>query len=55
MMADGWATALNVLGPKAGMRLAEMENLAVVMIVSEDNELIALESPAFRDYLKQNL
>lgn len=55
MMADGWATALNVLGPTEGMALATEQNLAVVMLVLEENELRALESPAFKDYLAQSL
>ena len=55
MAADGWATALNVLGPVAGMRLAEAQGLAVVMLVADGNELKALESQAFKDYLAQNL
>ena len=53
--ADGWATALNVLGPVAGMQLAADQNLAVVMLVFEQNELKALESAAFKDYLAQSL
>ena len=53
--ADGWATALNVLGPVAGMQLAADQNLAVVMLVFEKNELKALESAAFKDYLAQSL
>jgi len=36
--ADGWATALNVLGPVAGMQLAADQNLAVVMLVFEQRE-----------------
>lgn len=55
MVADGWATALNVLGPVAGMQLAADQNLAVVMLVIEDDELKALESQAFKDYLAQSL
>ena len=55
MEADGWATALNVLGPVAGMQLAADQNLAVVMLIFEQNELKALESDAFKDYLAQSL
>lgn len=33
MMADGWATALNVLGPEEGLRVADEEGLAVLMLV----------------------
>ncbi len=33
MWADGWATALNVLGPDAGLRLAREQGLAALFIV----------------------
>ena len=33
MWADGWATALNVLGPDAGLRLAREQKLAALFIV----------------------
>lgn len=32
MEADGWATALTVLGPEAGLKLAEEQGLAVMML-----------------------
>jgi hypothetical protein len=35
--------------------LAEAQGLAVVMLVADGNELKALESQAFKDYLAQNL
>ncbi len=31
-LADGWATALNVLGPREGLQLAEKEHMAVLFI-----------------------
>ncbi|HAN30249.1 MAG TPA: hypothetical protein DCQ06_01505 [Myxococcales bacterium] len=34
--ADAWATALTVLGPEQGMKLAEEERLAVMMLVRQD-------------------
>lgn len=37
MWADAWATALMVLGPEAGLRLAEQQGLAVYMIVRGDD------------------
>jgi hypothetical protein len=37
------------------MQLAADQNLAVVMLVFEQNELKALESAAFKDYLAQSL
>ena len=33
MWADGWATALNVLGPAAGLAVAESQGLAAILIV----------------------
>lgn len=36
VMADAWATALNVLGPERAMALAEEQGLAVLLIVRED-------------------
>lgn len=35
MMADGWATALTVLGPKSAIRLADAQDLAVCMIAAD--------------------
>lgn len=36
MWADAWATALMVLGPEAGLRLAQQQDLAVYMIIRTD-------------------
>jgi FAD:protein FMN transferase len=36
-LADGWATALNVLGPHDGLALAAQEHLPVLFIVREGN------------------
>lgn len=52
--ADGWATALNVLGADKAMALALREQLAVFLIVREGEEFRALNSPAFSPYLVQN-
>jgi thiamine biosynthesis lipoprotein len=41
MQADAWATALTVLGPDAGMALADARGLAVRMIVGEAELLSA--------------
>lgn len=35
MLADAWATAIGVLGPREGMQLATREGLAALMIVRE--------------------
>ncbi|WP_246004332.1 FAD:protein FMN transferase [Marinimicrobium koreense] len=45
--ADAWATALNVLGPEAGMALAEREKLPVYMIVKTDDGFTDDYSSAF--------
>ncbi|MCD8524178.1 MAG: FAD:protein FMN transferase [Saccharospirillaceae bacterium] len=47
-LADGWATALNVAGPEVGMQLAEQEQLAVFMIVRDDDGFHELASSRFR-------
>ena len=47
MEADGFATALMVLGPDEGLALAEREGLAVRLLVSGDGELLARSTPAF--------
>jgi thiamine biosynthesis lipoprotein len=39
MMANGFATAIHVLGEEKGMELAENLNLAVMMLVEKDNLL----------------
>ena len=52
MYADGWATALDVLGPDKGMEIAEREGLAVYMLVrNADGEYQALSSTAFAPWL----
>lgn len=48
--ADGWATAINVLGPERGMEVANREKLAVYMIVKEDEGFSDRYSTAFEPY-----
>jgi thiamine biosynthesis lipoprotein len=50
MEADGWSTALMVLGPEAGLRLAKNENLAALFIVNRDGRLVEKAAPAFDRY-----
>ncbi|MEM0955926.1 MAG: FAD:protein FMN transferase, partial [Pseudomonadota bacterium] len=50
-MADAWATALTVLGADAAMALAEKEQLAVYLVVREDDRFRALVSPAMAPLL----
>ena len=50
-MADGWATALNVMGRESGMELAEKEGLAVLMLEYDGDEIVPYASEAFRALL----
>ena len=48
MLADGWATALNVLGPDAGLELATQRSIPALFLVRDpDGTLHERESPAF--------
>jgi len=47
MECDAWATALNVLGPEAGLALAELEGLAAKFLVRENGEFGERVSSAF--------
>lgn len=47
MKADALATALTVLGPEEGMAFAEEHELAVLMIVRDQGELVEHTSKAF--------
>ncbi len=49
--ADGLATALNVMGADAGLKLAEKEGLAVFMLVKTDDGFAERYSSAFKPYL----
>jgi thiamine biosynthesis lipoprotein len=44
---DAWATALNVLGPEKGLRLAEKEGLAVMYLIVIGEKLDARKSSTF--------
>jgi thiamine biosynthesis lipoprotein len=46
-IADGYATALMVLGPDAGMALAERRHIAAYFLVREGDSLTERMSPAF--------
>ena len=50
--ADGWATALDVLGPEQGMALAESEGLAVYMIVRKGEGFESRHSSAFKPFIQ---
>tara|TARA_B110000444_G_C18766479_1_gene560248 strand:- start:293 stop:1201 length:909 start_codon:yes stop_codon:yes gene_type:complete len=51
IVADAWATALNVLGGKKGLAIAERKKLAAYFITNKDGELVAQHSQAFSPYL----
>ncbi len=46
--ADAWATALSVLGPGEGLRVAEEQDLAVLFVTVEEGELVERASPEMR-------
>ena len=49
MIADAWATALNVLGPKKGIRLANDNDIAVMYIMQDENIIIKSNSWNYND------
>lgn len=49
--ADALATALNVMGPERGMKLANRQGLAVYMIVKTDEGFTSMASEAFQPYM----
>ncbi len=53
MMADAYATALDVLGPEKGLELAEQESLAVFMLVKSDSGFSEISTAAFAAYVQK--
>ena len=51
--ADGWATAMMVLGEKDGMAIAKKHNIAIFMLVRDGNTFKSLSSAAWQDIIKQ--
>jgi len=49
MAADAWATALNVLGPERGIKVANEQGISVMYIMKEDNIIIKSESWNYSD------
>ncbi|MEM1347659.1 MAG: FAD:protein FMN transferase [Myxococcota bacterium] len=47
MLADAWATALNVLGEEEGLKLANEQGIAALFIVRDGNGFTEIESEAF--------
>ena len=52
MLADGWATALLVLGPAAGFELAKTEGLAALFLVRSASGFEERYTASFRPYLR---
>ena len=52
MVADGWATALVVLGMPAALEVAEQQALAVYFIQRDGDAFVASHSSAFESYLE---
>lgn len=50
MWSDGWSTALNVMGPAAGLALAREISLPVLFILYTDSGLEEVASPTFSAY-----
>lgn len=53
MTADGYATAMMVLGTEKSLALAEKEHLAVMLIEKQDDGFKVYYSSAFKPFLKQ--
>jgi len=51
-LADGLATAINVMGADRGLALAEAQGFAVFVILKHDTGFEAQYSTAFGPYLK---
>jgi thiamine biosynthesis lipoprotein len=49
MSADAWATALNVLGPDKGIKLANEQDIAVMYIMQKDQNIIKSKSWNYSD------
>jgi thiamine biosynthesis lipoprotein len=51
MIADAWATALEVLGPEHGMELANRLGLSVFFIVKKQEGYSEIMSTGFKQYI----
>jgi thiamine biosynthesis lipoprotein len=52
LVIDAWATVLNVLGPDAGIELAEREGIAVMYVIARNGELSAKRSSAWSEAMR---
>ncbi len=53
MMADAFATAMDVLGADRGMKMAEQQNLTVFMIIKTKEGFIEKMTPTFKEFIVQ--
>ena len=56
MLADAWATALNVLGPQEGLKLANQNQIAAFFLEYSDDQRTQIRpvlSNAMQAYLNQ--
>ncbi len=53
MLADGFATAINVMGPEKGYSFAIKENLPIYMIIRKDGGFIIKMTPSFKKLLSE--
>lgn len=51
MMADGFATALLVLGPETGLEFAEKMNLSVLFVIRQEDGFFEKMTPSFRQLI----
>lgn len=54
MVADGYATAMMVLGVDGSLALAKKQDLAIMLIAKENNQFKVYYSEPFKKYLVQN-
>jgi thiamine biosynthesis lipoprotein len=52
LVIDAWATVFNVLGPDAGIELAEREGIAVMYLIARNGELSAKRSSAWSEAMR---
>ncbi len=51
--ADGWATALLVLGPEEGFRFALKHNFPVIMFIHENGKYVEKSTPGFKKLIEE--
>ncbi len=54
MVADAFATAIDVLGPEKGFDFAVQQNLPVFMLIRRDGQFVEKMTPNFRELLATN-